>query len=216
MAIARPIQVVLVKTGVTTWDASGLCSGRADLPLCPEGRQAVESCAGQLEHLSASGVLTAPDAASAETAALIAARIGGRVRPIEGWAEPGMGLWEGQSEEQLMERFPKAYRQWKQDPASVSIPESESLDDAQVRITEEFARVVGRRRLGADRATVAVLRPMALGLVLCWLDARPLSELWTVIAGVESCRKLEIERAHLKRPILDVVSSVGGDRAAGA
>lgn len=214
MASARPLQVVLVKSGVTTWDASGRCAGAADLPLCPEGRKSVEACAGELEALSGAGVYASPDAASLETATVVAERLGGKVRPVEAWGEPGMGLWEGQSDEELAERFPKAYRQWKQDPTGVSIPEAEALEDAQARIVEEFAKVIGRRRIGQDRPSVAVLRPMALGLVVCWLDGRPLSELWAVIAGFGACRKVEIDRARLKRPQFGVfgVSVSGGAR----
>ncbi|MCC6676394.1 MAG: histidine phosphatase family protein [Phycisphaerales bacterium] len=201
---------------MTTWDTTGRCSGTADLPLCPEGRKSVEACAGQVQAMAGAGVMTSPDTASLETATVIAARVGGKVRVVEGWAEPGMGLWEGQSDEELAERFPKAYRQWKQDPTGVSIPEAEAVEDAQTRIVEEFARVVGRRRIGQDRATIAVLRPMALGLVVCWLEHRPVSELWAVVAGLGTCRKVEVDRARLKRPRNGSLVSIEVRASAGA
>lgn len=213
MAADTSVQVVLVKSGVTAWDATGRCSGTADLPLCPEGRLAAEECAGQLAAVSAAvaagGVLSAPDAASLETAAVLTRRFGGRVRAIEEWAEPGMGLWEGQSDEQLAERFPKAYRQWKQDPSSVSIPQAEPLEDAQSRIAEEFAKVLGRKRASDGHPAVVVLRPLAMGLVVCWLDSRPLSELWTVIAGFGASRTVRIDRERLKRPRVQIARGIG-------
>jgi len=216
MGSTQTLQVVLVKSGVTTWDATGRCSGSADLPLCPEGRQSVQACAAEIAGISAAGVMSSADAASLETARVLAGRIGGKVREVAGWAEPGMGLWEGQSDEELAERFPKAYRQWKQDPSSVSIPEAERLEEAQDRIVSEFMKVMGRRRIGQDRAVVAVLRPIALGLVVCWLEGRPLSELWVVLAGFGTCRRMEIDRARLKRPrIGSWVRSGTADRSAG-
>lgn len=216
MDSGHTVQVVLVKSGVTTWDTTGRCSGSADLPLCPEGRESVERCAMEVQGLPASGVMSAPDAASLETAAVVGAKVGGKVRPVEALAEPGMGLWEGQSDEELAERFPKAYRQWKQDPAGVSIPEAESLEDAQTRIVGEFARAVGRRRVSPGRGVIVVLRPMALGLVICWLEGRPLSELWTVINGFGNCRKVEIDRARLRRPRAGALVSLGLRTGAGA
>lgn len=215
MASDTPLQVVLVKSGVTAWDAVGRCSGTADLPLCAEGLRSAEQCAKQLVAVPASGVLSGPDTASLETAAVLSRHVGGRVRAVEGWAEPTMGLWEGLSDEQLAERFPKAYRQWKQDPSSVSIPEAEQLDETQTRIVEEFAKVVGRKRVPAGQAVVAVMRPMTLGLVVCWLESRPLSELWAVIAGLGTCKTVTIDRARLKRPRLVGLRGVGAGAGAG-
>lgn len=176
MGKSDQLTFVLVPAGSTAWEASGRVTGGADLPLCPEGRAQASRSAEDLSARSVSLVLHAGDDASAETATLIASAAGCKTRAIDGLAEMSLGLWEGLAAEEFAEKFPTASKQWQDDPASVVPPEGETLALADERIVASLARALEKSK--ASGAIAVVLRPVALGLVRCWLKGLPVSKVW--------------------------------------
>jgi len=112
-------------------------------------------------------VYAPPDEASHEAASIIATAIGAKKKIIDDLAEPALGLLEGLHEMEFEERFPKRYKQWKDDPLSLAPSEGESAVDAQTRIAEAFIRVVRKSR---TKEVAFVLRPFALGVIRCGLS----------------------------------------------
>ncbi len=178
MAKSDQLTFVLVPAGSTAWEEAGRVTGGADLPLCPEGRAQASKAADELAARSISLVLHAADDASVETAKLIASATGSgcKTRTVEALAEMSLGLWEGLAAEEFAEKFPTASKQWQEDPASVVPPEGETLSAADERIIASLARALEKTKTGG--AVAVVLRPVALGLVRCWLRGLPVSKVW--------------------------------------
>lgn len=173
MSKASDIRVVLIACGSTEWDADNRICGSADVPLCPQGAAAAQAAAEATASEPVALVLHAPDEASAATAAAIAKAHDAKTRAVEGIAEMNLGLWEGLRREEFADRYPTASRGWRDDPASVSVPEGETLAAADERIIADLAKALERTRVG-EAAVAVVLRPIAYGLATAWLRHQPL------------------------------------------
>ena len=191
MAKSTTIPVLLVRAGSTTWDLAGRLGGACDLPVCPKGAAEVQAALkiADLSHVAA--VITGPDEASRETGRILAKKCSAKFRAVEGLHEVDVGLWEGLLPTELEEKFPTAYRQWMEDPSTVVVPGGEGVGEASDRIIGAFARAI-ERSADNGKAIIVVLKPIARGLVLCWLDGVALTGLWSVVerAAVTECRQV--------------------------
>lgn len=205
MARKPQVDVLLLRAGRTAWEDAGRVQGGADLPLTEEGRTITTAV---INHaLSVAGGLTLgvvygpTDEASVETAKLLASRTGSpRLRRLEPLDGGSAGLWEGQLETQLNERYPTAFAQWRRDPTAATPPEGEALINIEVRVLSALSRVL--ERTTADRIGI-VLRPFEYGLVRCVLAGRPESALWTMLEDGPQAERRSIPRTlfrdHLSR-----------------
>ncbi len=202
MAKSENIRVVMVCGGRTAWDEAGRVGGACDLPMTPQGQAELQTSMAELAGARLAAVLTAPDESSRQTAQLVSATIASgtppKVRKVNDLADVCMGLWEGMRHEEIQEKFPKAFRQWREDPQAIVVPEGETLEEAQNRIVQALSSALGRYG-GGDGAVAIVLRPMALTLVRCWLEAAPLRNVWSMLSDAPGLRWRTIERDQLRR-----------------
>ncbi len=197
MTKSADIQVTLVPSAGSSWDQDGRLQGKADLPATDESlsntRLSLDEAGG------AEVIFVAPDEASKQTAALIAERFPCKTRKVNALADLSLGLWEGLEETAAEDRYPTAFKQWRQDPASVIPPEGESFEDGVTRIVQGFAKAADK----ASKPAVAVVaRPDVALILLRWLRGEPIAEGWNQTA-FESPTTLTIPRERLKsEPIL--------------
>ncbi len=198
MAKVFDIGCVLIRCGATAWDAEGRVCGQAELPLTPAGRSAVLAGLGTLENLKLSTILCGSDEASVATAELVAGLAGCKVRPIQGLQEMSLGLWEGMLDSVLQEKCPRAYRQWIEDPASVTAPEGETASEAQERAVEALRAALAKVKTEGQDVGI-VMRPIVLGLVKCWLSGEPISRLWSITEDRPAIERMVVPRSLLSR-----------------
>lgn len=170
--------LTLIRCGETPWDTEGRLHGRSDLPLSIDGRAGVTS---DLEVLKEHRVLTVhhpPDDAAAETAQIAARMAGAKTKSMADLADADLGVLQGLTERDFSDRFPKRFKQWQDDPMSLSPPEGEELAEARARLLTATSRLLRRSR--ADDVAV-VLHPLGLGFLRCWLADRPPTELWSML-----------------------------------
>ncbi len=197
MTKAGNLTLTLVRSGATEWDDAGRLQGSTDLPMSESGREALvasldTSLNGQAKALTL--ILHAPDEASRQTAQAIVERGGARRREVEDLQDMDLGLWAGLRESELIERHPTLLRAWREDPGSLTPPDGENLVDAEERIITALSRAVSK----AGKGPVAiVLRPLAFAIVRCWLQERPLAELWRVTEDAPTIETLEVDRSRL-------------------
>lgn len=198
MAKVFDIGCIWIRSGATAWDTEGRVCGQAELPLCPAGRSAVLAGLGRMERLSVGMILSGPDEASLATAELVSGMTGGKVRTVQGLQEMNLGLWEGMLGTDLQERCPRAYRQWIEDPASVTAPAGETASEAQERAVEALQGALAKvKSEGQDVAVV--MRPIVLGLVKCWLSGEPISHLWSITQERPAIERLVVPRRLVTR-----------------
>jgi len=164
MGEASAITVLLVRSPETIWDTQGRLCGSTDLPLADEARTRLRERIGSLGEDRLDVIYCGPDEGSREVADLVARQLGGKKKVVEGLREVNLGLWEGQRLEDLEHRVPRAFRQWREDPQSVTPPEGEGPGEARARILGEVGRLLDKAR-HANQRIALVLRPLAHAIV---------------------------------------------------
>ena len=142
----KTMMVSLIRCGQTVWDADGRLRGSTDLPLSDAGRVAVQADLSQSALGRPSLIHHPPDDAATETARLCAARMGAKIKSADGLADPNLGLLEGLTRQEFAERFHTRFKQWDEDPLSLSPPEGEDVVDAADRLFNTVARILKRSR----------------------------------------------------------------------
>lgn len=203
MAKARDFSLLLFRSAPTAWDLGGRLSGASDHPICPEGQTQLDEAIDRLSGPRLDLILSAGDESSVQTAELLAAASGAKVRKCRGLEEVSLGLWEGLRHEDVAERYPSAYKQWITNPSSVRIPGGESLPEAEHRILEALSHGLDKVKAGHERVGI-VVRPMAWGLLRCWLSETPIDRLWDTLKDAPPFGWYEVERAQLES-IRDIV-----------
>lgn len=199
MARTDDFRVLLVRSGPTDWDDAGRLQGETDLPLSDCGKEAfaarVAEIARQADDHHVEAVLHGPDECSAQSARILAAQLHARPRQVEDFREMDLGLWEGMRESELLEKHPTVYRAWRQDPTSVTPPDGDTLAETEQRVLRALKRQLEK----SGKAGVAiVLRPVALGIVRCWLAGRTLDAMWDVVNEAPEGEWFVIPRDRLK------------------
>lgn len=199
MAKTNDIHVILIRCGRTGWDDSNRLQGRTDLPLSESGREAavvtIRDIASLLATPGVAAIYAGPDEASQETAGMVAQTTAAKIKTVEDLAGLDLGIWDGLLESQLMERFPTAYRQWKERPASVNPPEGETFEEGDARVRRAMCRVLEKAN---GKPLAFVLRPIPFAMATLWLQGRPLNELWSVLEDGPQSQSLTVSRDLIK------------------
>ena len=178
MAKPNQIHIILIRAGRTEWDSAGRVVGNADVPPCGETRAGLRDGLDELDGMKLAAVLAGADEASLCVAEIAAGLTNAKVRTLDDLAEIDLGLWQGLLTSQVVERYPRAWKQWRQDATSVTAPEGEGLSDAEDRIISCLARALEKIKSDGEPVVGVVLRPIAFGVARCWLKGRPLAEIW--------------------------------------
>jgi broad specificity phosphatase PhoE len=170
--------LTLIRCGEHAWDAEGRLHGHSDLPLSIDGRSSVSSDVASLAGRRLATVYHPPDDAASETAQIVARAVGARIKAAADLTEADLGVLEGMTRQVFADRFPKRYKQWQDDPLSLSPPDGEDLADARARLFNAAGRLM--RRCRSDEVAM-VLHPLSLGFLRCWLADRPPTDVWTLV-----------------------------------
>ncbi len=199
MAKRSEIDLLLVRSGRTEWEDQGRLQGHADLPLGMSGETALVAnlnhLLGSEEGLKLSGVVTSPDEASRQTARLLAERTGGaKVRVQENLRAIDLGLWEGLRDDQLVEKYPRAYRQWREDPAAINPPEGEGFVAGQVRLLSALSKVLDK----ATSSVGVVLRPLEYGIARAVVHGEGTDKVWELVEDGPLTDRVTVGPASLR------------------
>lgn len=196
MAKSRDFTILLFRSCATEWDQTGRMVGSSDLPLCEAGRSRMEQTLDAMGPSNLDVVLSAPDEASMQIAEMVGSATNAKVRVLDGLSEVRLGLWEGLRENELSDRYPTAFRTWQEDPSLVQAPGGESFDSARERIVETLFRAMEKARSKSTRIGV-VVRPMAWGLLRCWLESTPTSRIGELLRESSLVTMHEVELGQL-------------------
>lgn len=192
------IKVLLVRSGPNDWDLAGRLSGSADLPLAVAGAAAAQEFAAGLRPGCIARVTSGPEESAQATAAMIAESVAAKARVRAALHEVGLGRWEGMAATDAEARYASTYKQWREDPTSVVPPGGETVPDAAERIIPEIRDVLARCKADDSCGVCFVLRPMAFGIVRCWLRGDELSSLWRATETEEGFEWFLVDRSLVR------------------
>ncbi len=105
-------RLLLARHGETDWNAVGRWQGHADPPLNATGRAQALELAERLADVGIDVVVSSDLARAAETATIVAARLGLPVVEDAELREIDVGSWSGLTRAEVAERFPEGFARW--------------------------------------------------------------------------------------------------------
>ncbi len=166
--------MVLIPWGATLWSTAGRLNARTPLPLTKDGRRLAVNWANELASRELAAVYCGGEKAAVQTADVVAARSEVPRRGLDDLNEVDVGLWEGLTEMQIRDRFPRLFKRWEEQPDCVCPPDGESLAHAADRLREAIARIAHKHKNGT---VGVVLGPLSFALARCSLEQRSFGEL---------------------------------------
>ena len=200
--------LVVIRSGATDYDLQGRIRGTLDIPLCGEGAAAAERDAADLAAASAarpiSALYAAPTACAAETARIVGRALGLRPRTAAGLGNLDQGLWQGMLVDDIRRKQPRLYRQWQDNPWSVSPPEGELLEDACGRVEDALVKLLKRHAGGR----VAMVVPPPLDQIVRWLVAgESIGDLWSCATAERCVNELPLAAQWRAPAVLEKIRS---------
>src|SRR5919204_3508719 len=105
-------RILLARHGESDWNVENRWQGHADRPLTETGRLQAELLAERLAGTMIDAVYASDLRRAADTARIVAARLGLRVHTDADLREVDVGSWQGLTREHVAARFPEDYARW--------------------------------------------------------------------------------------------------------
>ncbi|CAN5221647.1 histidine phosphatase family protein [soil metagenome] len=127
-------EIILIRHGQSTANASGVWQGQLDYPLSEEGRRQARHAGLALSNEQLDAFYSSPLSRAFETASIVSreANFAGDITPVEGLTERHGGVLQGQSWEEQEARNPEFARKF------LSLPEEERWAMAGAETDEEI------------------------------------------------------------------------------
>ena len=200
------LRLLLVRHAETDWNRERRYQGWTDTDLSETGRAQAEAVGRFLARQPLAAVWSSPLRRARDTALAIADAQGLVVKESPAFIEMGFGEWEGLTTTEVGERFPDAYRAWRETPHLAGPAGGEALDGVRGRVLDGLGELrqahagqtVGLVAHGIS-ARVLILEALGLGLDRLWsvqLSPSGVSELefrddWTALHRMNTLAHLD-------------------------
>jgi len=137
-----PTKVYLMRHGEVANGGQKRYNGHIDVDITDRGVQQMHRLAGLLEGKSIATVYSSDLMRSTKGAAIISERLGTSYTQVRELRERSVGAWEGLTAEEIQERYPAEYVEWRADLLNYRPPQGECLNDVKERILPVFKKLV--------------------------------------------------------------------------
>ena len=193
-------KLILVLAGSSAWEESlagpddRRLQGTLPLPLSQAGKNALRQIAAYLQQeklipeIESECLYSSGNESSGSTADYLARLCRLKTKKLPSLCELNCGLWQGLRIGEIKKRYGRAYRQWRNDPASVCPPEGEAIQEACNRIKGAMETISKKNHGGT---VVIVAAQIAAALIECCLTGCDLEQLWRITAKQAPLRIFE-------------------------
>jgi len=149
----KMVRIILVRHGETAWNLEGRLQGHRDSPLTPTGRSQVAAIAERLARVRVAALYSSDLGRARETALPISDRTAVSPRYDERLRERRLGIFEGLTEPEIVERYPAEWALFRERDPDWVVPGGESARERSER-TVSFLEELAARHLGETVAAV--------------------------------------------------------------
>jgi broad specificity phosphatase PhoE len=138
----KVLYIMLVRHGETDWNRINRFQGQSGVGLNERGMTQAEALASTLKGEPLKAIYSSPVARAMETASIINRYHHVSIEQKDGLKEMNLGDFEGLQPKDLINEHSDFFRKWMEDPASVRMPNGETLQEVQERawvVVEEVA-----------------------------------------------------------------------------
>jgi phosphoserine phosphatase len=160
------VRIYLARHGETQWNRETIFRGSKDIELNENGVQQAEALAGATRDVQFSAVYSSPLSRARKTARISADLH--KLDPIidQKLSDICYGEWEGMTLKQVESKYGELYRQWENQPQTVTFPRGDSLAVVQQNVASFLEEMLEKH----DSETILVVAHRAVNKVmLCHL-----------------------------------------------
>jgi broad specificity phosphatase PhoE len=199
---ARGIKILLVRHGETDWNLAGRFQGRSDVPLNQKGKDQARALALALRGEPLAAIYCSPLARAKETARLI--QIYHPSVPLyeeKGLVEMNLGEFEGMEGSRWAEKYADFREAWRHNPASVTMPGGESLQEVQARAIAVLQRIA--KAHPPDSTLLVCSHNFVILTILCAALEIPLDRFRELKQGTAAKNVLYLEGSRLRAEVVN-------------
>ena len=160
--------ILLIRHGQTKSNITGFYMGRSNEDLTEGGYTQARRLSSKLASLPIVSVYTSPLRRTYATASILAEPHRLEPKVLDDLTEIHLGDWQGLHMDEIAQRWPEVWRQWRTDPSEITVPNGESFTEVTERVLQVFQRIVEANRdkqsaIVVHEVIVKVLVAHALG-----------------------------------------------------
>jgi broad specificity phosphatase PhoE len=138
-------KLILIRHGITAWNKQGRYCGYKDVGLSSEGKAQVVKLRERLRLKNCFDKIYCSDRKRAlQTKAILFGRI--NFARVKGLREINFGALEGLKHDEIMEKYPKVYKEWLVDPYKGRIPRAEPMQVFKKRVGVAIKKIIRSNR----------------------------------------------------------------------
>ena len=177
MEILKPSgnRIILIRHGETEWNRLHRFQGRSDIPLNPKGNSQACALALALKNETIAAIHSSPLVRAIETASHIS-----KFHPStplikeSGLMEMDLGDFEGMEAQQWALQHQDFRKAWQKNPAKLTMPGGESLQEVQYRALDTLNRII--ESYGPDCTLLICSHNFVIVSLLCFASKIPLDQ----------------------------------------
>jgi broad specificity phosphatase PhoE len=200
------MELILVRHGETAWNREGKVQGFSDIELSEVGRQQARQVAASLKDSRIVAIYSSPLLRAHQTARIINEYHGVPIHLEAGLMEMNQGSFEGLSFKELMACEKDFLNRWIADPASVRMPDGESLAELQARAWEVIREIADK---GDD--VLVVSHSFTISSILCKIENVSLSKFRKLHVDTASKTVVRFGNGAVSLKLLNDRSHLTGD-----
>ena len=192
----------LIRHGETEWNKILRYQGQTDIDLNETGFNQARLLSKRLKDEKIDRIYSSDLKRAANTAAIVAKPHDLKLIKEKKLREICFGEWEGMNYEEISEKYPEIYKEWRNDPVSVPPPEGETFLEFQKRIIYIINKI---KDLHAGERVAIVAHGGTIRVYLAHILGMPLKENRKLSIHNTSISRLKI---YDKRPVLKSLNSI--------
>ena len=175
------MQLILIRHGETLWNKEGRIQGTSDIELSTVGIEQARLLALSLKDQPLGAIHASPLKRALQTAEIINEFHRKEIQTHQDLMEMDQGDFEGFSFKELMARQKEFLNKWIADPASVQMPNGESLAQLQERAWRALETIISK-----EENALVVAHNFTIAAILCRIRKISLSEFRSTCVGTAS------------------------------
>jgi len=169
---------MLVRHGVTEWNAKGKFQGQSNVNLAPDGVHQARMLAVHFPFDTVDAIYSSDLNRAKTTAEVIASRFNLPITTMAEFRETNFGSWEGRSFEDLAKEEPTEFKKFFLKPDMLNVEGAETFAEVQNRAVTALRKIAHEH--DNNKNVVIVTHGAVIRVILTEILGMPLRKMWVI------------------------------------
>ncbi|MGM0641765.1 MAG: histidine phosphatase family protein [Thermotogota bacterium] len=167
------LRLYLTRHGQTESNLNKIMQGWHNSELTELGKKQAQKLHKRIKHINFLEVYTSPIKRAVDTAKIVSGRKD--VKPLDNLKEIGLGVWEGKSQEQILNEDSQLFKNFWENPHFFKIEKGESFHDVKERAKKALDHIISKHD---DGNVLIVAHAAILNVIMLLFNKKDLSLVW--------------------------------------